>query len=150
LQSWRENGNGRSIEVDASKLDMGYVDFSNLKENDRYTFYLYSGFILRGNGYYEGRIIGAVGATYKGKYEFELDDNLNDYKTGAENGNPWFGKGSTFMRNVDTKVGLWLDGGKNGGTDFNIRFRNRAKAKPFIPPTEIDRINESYKTPGNW
>ena len=147
LTNWRENGHGQSVELDASKLNVGYVDVSNLKEGDPYTFYLYSGFLLRGAGFHEGRILGAVAAVYKGGYQFSLAPNQNDYNTCAENGQPWFGKGSTFWRNVGPKVGLWIDGGSNGGTNFWIHFRGTATARPYPERTLTD---DTYKTPGNW
>ncbi|OJV51251.1 MAG: hypothetical protein BGO31_05285 [Bacteroidetes bacterium 43-16] len=113
LTNWRENGKGQSIVLDASKLNMGELDYRNMKPGDKHTFYLYSGFVLRGNGFQEGRIIGAVGAIYVGAGRFTLSPNENDYKTGAEYGSPWFGSFGGFGRNVGTKIGLWIDGGKN-------------------------------------
>ncbi len=115
---WRENGNGRAVEVNAGSINIGYIDTKNLQDNQIISIKLLT--FNRGMNS-QGRVYGELALMYhKNQGGFSILPNMNNYETGAEHGFP---RSERYIRNSLTELGKYIDGGRNGGVDFMIFFR---------------------------
>ena len=85
------------------------------------------------NGSRDGLVYGKLALINRGQGIVEIVANDYDFDTGAP-GHPWYGKNSSFWRNVATKGGNILAG---SGESYTIKFKGfgdlNYKPKPFAP-----------------
>lgn len=113
---WYGYGDGSSITVDASKMDLGRIDIRGRKVNQQWTIPTLS---LSGK-YNQGLVYGSITVIYKGNNLFEIIPDKYDFD---------IQKGFNFrkiVRNLET-FGAWILHGT--GTIFNINFKGLYRNK---------------------
>ncbi|GGH27332.1 hypothetical protein GCM10011418_37220 [Sphingobacterium alkalisoli] len=119
------NGNVVPVRVDASKIDLSFVNqnaLKNLKVGGRaYTVNL----LFKNN---DGFVYGKLALERLKSGGIGIRRNEYDFEIGAADRHPWFGERSTFWRNVFTVLGNAAAGPGtpymiyfNGEVDFNYR-----------------------------
>lgn len=117
--SWYRNGNGSSITVDASKVDLSHVDPKTFsKVGDRQSVNL-----LRTGPASVGLVYGSIGLVYLGNNRVQILSDEYDFRTGASDNHPWFESFWGFIRNVETVGGNIIAG---PGTPYSINFSGYA------------------------
>jgi len=119
------SGNGEPLLVEASNVDLTFVD-SDLFQNRR------SKTVNLLGKSRDGLVYGKLDLEYKGNNRVEIKSNRYDFDTGAAKRHPWVGKNSQFFRNVFTKVGNINAG---SGTPYMINFHGLGIINNQIRPT---------------
>jgi uncharacterized protein RhaS with RHS repeats len=114
-RNWRKNGLGKSIEVDASKVNIGYVDTRGLEKDQHIYVNLSANPALSTSS---GVVYGQLELIYNGAGGFSIVPNMYDFDIGADQGHPWSQEPG---RNAATAAGRMVSGWN--GTDYMINFR---------------------------
>ena len=113
---WYSYGDGSSISVDASKVDLGHIDISNLDKNGDKKFNT-----LRNCNPKVGLVYGGITLHYNYDNTFTIKTDTYNFEMHRLEDYPKIGeKISQFFRNVETLGARFFHG---SGTQFDIKFR---------------------------
>jgi len=126
------DGEGEALTVNAAKVDLSGVDRSRLKLDKPVEVNLST------NGSRDGLVYGKLALTLRSNGRVDITTNTYDFDTGVGpggvGGHPWFGKNSSFWRNLATKAGNIV---ARSGKGYPIIFKGQGdlnyKPKPFVP-----------------
>lgn len=116
---WFRHGQGKSLTVDASKIDLDFINPDNWNVGE--TKVKQTLFTSK-----DGRVYGNLTLTYEGNSHFSINPDIYDFET-------HHGLGlKTWFRNQATKVGSWVAG---SGKAYKINFSgfNKVNHSPFVP-----------------
>ena len=115
-QNWYRNGNGVPVTVDASGINLMYIDPNIFLKGKTQTV------SLLGHGdLVQGTVYGQLQLTYQDNGFVLITPNTYDF---SNEGHPWFG--GSFWRNVATVLGGINDGiGAPNAQQFNIIFQGQ-------------------------
>lgn len=114
---WYRYGKGKSLTVDASKVDLDFIDIGDWKVGDqRAVQTLYES--------RDGRVYGNLTLEYKGNSNFSINkDTYNFEMHSVKTVKTWF-------RNQFTRIGAWHAG---KGQQFDIYFSGYNKVNNYKP-----------------
>lgn len=119
--NWYRNGNGQAITLDASKIDLDFVDTTKWKKGETYQIQT----LTKSS---EGRVLGQITVKYLGSNRVSIFTDTYNFE---QHGNYF---DNTF-RNVANSIGRWVAG---KGRQYNINFKGINKINPPKPqPTRI-------------
>ena len=125
-KNWRKNGNGQAIEVDASLINIGYVDTRTLVDNQVIVINLLERPEV---GLQNGVVYGQLELVYKASSGgFSIRPNAYDFDIGGDN-HPW---SKEPFRNIFTALGRLYNG---TGQSYIINFSGvvfPAKEPPLL------------------
>jgi len=111
---WYVVGNGDALTVDASKIDLSFVDPQNLEIGKEYNVQMWN------SGIKQGIVYGGITIVYKGNNYVKIKTDRYDFDI-----HPWTSFGES-LRNIET-IGAKLLHGK--GTPYYIKFKGLNKIK---------------------
>ena len=126
FKNWRINGNGKTIEVNASKIDIGSIESIGRKIGEEVSidFIAFTDVMFS-----TGAVYGHVNLIYQGSNNYSIKDNMADTEIGAAKGHPW-NSPYGVVRNIFTFFDKVLTGG-NKAKDFMVTFTGVATAHPI-------------------
>jgi RHS repeat-associated protein len=131
---WSHYGNGVTLTIDAGKVDFSNVYYNEVPfegEGDPLRVNLKGGNFSNLN---DAVIYGNVLLVKDSKGRVKVLHDEYNFETGAP-AHPWYGKNSSFWRNVITLLGSVANGG--AGTKFNIDFTGFANVSIGSRPIPI-------------
>ena len=111
---WYKIGNGEDITVDASKLDLNFLNTSELEIGKEY-----DGIQTWNGGLGQGLVYGGINIIYEGNNQVKILSDIYDFDI-----HPWSLKEAA--RNIET-IGADEIHGK--GTSFSIKFKGKNTIK---------------------
>lgn len=108
---WYGYGDGSTIHVDASKLDLGKIDITNRKVGDQWPIQT----LTSSGSYSVGLVYGSITVEYQGNNSFRILTDTYDFDIHTSNFFNWH----TIKRNIET-IGAGILHGS--GTPFKIIF----------------------------
>lgn len=111
---WYKHGKGTTLTVDASKIDLNFVDISGMKVGDKISVSTWKG------GVDQGIVYGSISIEYVGNNAVLISDDKYDFDMHS-----WSNIGES-VRNIETIFADWVHG---TGTPFKIHFKGYNKIK---------------------
>lgn len=108
---WYGYGDGSTIHVDASKLDLGKIDITNRKVGEHWSIQT----LTSSGSYSVGLVYGSITVEYQGNNSFRILPDTYDFDVHTNNFFNWH----TIKRNIET-IGAGILHGR--GTPFKIIF----------------------------
>ena len=131
-RNWRLHGDGQPIVVDASKIDIGFIDTKDLAKGQIISI----NFLSQPSTFPTGAVYGRLDLVYNGAGGFHINDNAYDFDYGVS-GHEWKHEP---IRNGLTVLDRALSGWN--GKDFNVKFDGIATPHPTM-----DLINSPTEAP---
>lgn len=125
---WYRMGNGQSITIEASSVNLRNISPSVVKGMKIGTHFNQQ--LLYKNFTSDGTVFGELEFIYQGGNKVSIVPNMYDFDIGADKGHPWFSSVGGFFRNAFTGAALGVATGfgmaPGNGQPYNVIFHGTA------------------------